>query len=73
MPVRAGAVAVLGSIQRRGCALRTLAVYVVLAQHFVERFAARSGKTVRGITTAAAEKLVTYEWPGNVRELENCL
>jgi two-component system response regulator HydG len=39
----------------------------------VEQFAARGGKKVRGITAAAAEKLVAYNWPGNVRELENCL
>jgi two-component system response regulator HydG len=46
---------------------------LLLAQHFVERFAARSGKQVRGIHAAAAERLVTYDWPGNVRELENCI
>ena len=46
---------------------------LLLAQHFVARFAARSGKQVRGISRQAAEKLVAYGWPGNVRELENCL
>jgi len=46
---------------------------LLLAQHFVERFGARSGKEVRGIHAAAAERLVTYDWPGNVRELENCI
>jgi two-component system response regulator HydG len=46
---------------------------LLLAQHFVERFAARSGKAVRGIHAAAAEKLLAYEWPGNVRELENSM
>ena len=46
---------------------------LLLAQHFVERFAARSSKQVRGIHAAAAERLVTYDWPGNVRELENCI
>ena len=46
---------------------------LLLAQHFVARFAARSGKQVRGISPQAAEKLVAYDWPGNVRELENCL
>ena len=46
---------------------------LLLAQHFVERFAARSNKAVRGIHAAAAERLVTYDWPGNVRELENCM
>jgi DNA-binding NtrC family response regulator len=46
---------------------------LLLAQHFLSRFAARSGKQIRGIHAAAAEKLVSYEWPGNVRELENCM
>jgi len=46
---------------------------LLLAQHFVQRFAARSGKQVRGVHAAAAERLVTYDWPGNVRELENCI
>jgi two-component system response regulator HydG len=46
---------------------------LLLAQHFVERFAARSNKAVRGLHAAAAEKLVNYDWPGNVRELENCI
>jgi DNA-binding NtrC family response regulator len=46
---------------------------LLLAQHFVDRFATRSNKSVRGIHAAAAERLVTYDWPGNVRELENCM
>jgi two-component system response regulator AtoC len=31
------------------------------------------GSAVRGLTRAAAEKLLCYAWPGNVRELENCI
>lgn len=46
---------------------------ILLAQHFVERFARKSGRAVLGLTTAAAEKLLGYSWPGNVRELENCI
>jgi two-component system response regulator AtoC len=46
---------------------------LVLAQHFVERFASIAGKPVRGILPAAAEKLLAYAWPGNVRELQNCI
>ena len=44
-----------------------------LAQHFLARFAERSGKPPLGLSPSAAEKLVAYAWPGNVRELENCL
>ena len=44
-----------------------------LAQHFLRHFAERSGKSVLGISPAAAEKLTAYVWPGNVRELQNCI
>jgi two-component system response regulator HydG len=46
---------------------------LVLAQHFLERFAARSKKDVRGLSPAFAEKLMAYAWPGNVRELQNAM
>ncbi len=44
-----------------------------LTQHILTRLAERAGKPPLGLSTGAAEKLVTYAWPGNVRELENCL
>ncbi|HEY6560266.1 MAG TPA: sigma-54 dependent transcriptional regulator [Polyangiaceae bacterium] len=46
---------------------------LLLAQHFIDRAASRSGKSVVGLVSAAAEKLLSYDWPGNVRELENCM
>jgi DNA-binding NtrC family response regulator len=46
---------------------------LLLAQRFVEHFAAMIGKDVAGITAPAAEKLLAYQWPGNVRELRNCV
>jgi two-component system response regulator AtoC len=46
---------------------------LLLAQHFVDRYAAASGRSVRGIAPAVAERLVGYQWPGNVRELQNCI
>lgn len=46
---------------------------LVLAQHFLEAAASRSGKSVHGITRQAAEKLMGYAWPGNVRELRNAI
>lgn len=46
---------------------------LLLAQHFVLRFAQATGKDVRGISSAAATRLLAYDWPGNVRELENCI
>jgi DNA-binding NtrC family response regulator len=44
---------------------------LALAQHFLSEFARRTDKPVRGISAAAAQKLLAYDWPGNVRELEN--
>ncbi|HZF55212.1 MAG TPA: sigma-54 dependent transcriptional regulator [Polyangiaceae bacterium] len=46
---------------------------LLLAQNFVERFAAQNNKKVVGLSSPAAEKLLAYEWPGNVRELQNCI
>jgi DNA-binding NtrC family response regulator len=46
---------------------------LLLAQRFVERAARSSGRTVVGLTSAAAERLLAYSWPGNVRELENAM
>jgi two-component system response regulator HydG len=46
---------------------------LLLAQHFVEKYAAQTGKPVEGISAKACEKLLAYTWPGNVRELQNCL
>jgi DNA-binding NtrC family response regulator len=46
---------------------------LLLAQHFLARAATRTGKPVSRMSSAVAEKLVSYDWPGNVRELENCI
>jgi two-component system response regulator HydG len=43
----------------------------LLARVFVERFARKHEKAVKGIAAPALAKLVQYQWPGNVRELEN--
>ena len=46
---------------------------LLLAQHFLDRYATAAGKRVRGISAPAAERLLAYAWPGNVRELENAM
>jgi DNA-binding NtrC family response regulator len=46
---------------------------LLLAQRFVERFAARYGSPVEGLAPAAVARLMGYRWPGNVRELENAM
>ena len=43
----------------------------LLAMHFLERFAAKNKKSIKGFTPAAMDSLLKYPWPGNVRELEN--
>ena len=44
---------------------------LLLAQHFIQAFAARAGKRIDGMAEPVAEKLLAYSWPGNVRELRN--
>jgi two-component system response regulator HydG len=43
----------------------------LLAQHFLEAFASRNRKAVKGFTPLAMDMLLKHPWPGNVRELEN--
>lgn len=45
----------------------------VLALHFLQRFAAKTGRNIKGYTPSALEKLIAYDWPGNVRELQNAV
>ena len=46
---------------------------VLLADHFVGKHAAASGRPVCRISTPALDLLTSYHWPGNVRELENAI
>jgi transcriptional regulator with GAF, ATPase, and Fis domain len=45
----------------------------LLAQRFIERYCARSGKAPRELTADCLRRLRSYHWPGNVRELENVI
>lgn len=45
----------------------------LLAQHFVEKYAWKNGKSVLGVGQQAMEAINNYHWPGNVRELENVI
>ncbi len=45
----------------------------LLAQHFVQVYAEKNGKTIAGCSQTALERLTEYGWPGNVRELENAI
>jgi two-component system response regulator HydG len=46
---------------------------VMLADHFLQRFALENHKPMSGFTDRAKTKLRSYRWPGNVRELENAV
>jgi DNA-binding NtrC family response regulator len=45
----------------------------LLVERFIEKFNARLGKSVRGLSEGAFARLTTYDWPGNIRELENVI
>ncbi|MCC6159725.1 MAG: sigma-54-dependent Fis family transcriptional regulator [Deltaproteobacteria bacterium] len=44
---------------------------LILARHFVEKFARELGRNTPDFEDTALEALKAYDWPGNVRELEN--
>ncbi|MGB5078938.1 MAG: PEP-CTERM-box response regulator transcription factor [Sphingorhabdus sp.] len=44
---------------------------VLLAKHFVNRFAREMNPTIKGMSTSALTAIDQWPWPGNVRELEN--
>lgn len=44
-----------------------------LAQHFINLYAERNRKKIKGLTPHAMDSLRKYAWPGNVRELENVM
>jgi Nif-specific regulatory protein len=46
---------------------------LLLAEHFLQKYATMYGKTIKRISTPAINMMMSYHWPGNVRELENCI
>src|SRR6266481_1145776 len=45
----------------------------LLVEYFIDRYANKAGKKIRGISRAALEMLKSYTWPGNIRELQNVI
>ncbi|MFB6230200.1 MAG: sigma 54-interacting transcriptional regulator [Salinibacter sp.] len=45
----------------------------LLAEHFCEMYASRTGKDIEGLSANAMTVLEGYDWPGNVRELANII
>ncbi|MGA2799325.1 MAG: sigma 54-interacting transcriptional regulator [Thermoguttaceae bacterium] len=43
----------------------------LLADYFLQRFNSETGRKIKGFTSEAKAKLLSYQWPGNVRELKN--
>ena len=46
---------------------------IVLADHFLRKFARENHRQIDGLSAAARTKLMAHRWPGNVRELENAM
>ena len=46
---------------------------LLLADHFLEKYSAEHGRSVKRISTPAIDMLMAYHWPGNVRELQNII
>lgn len=44
-----------------------------LAQYFVQQFAERAGKALKGLTPDTLNLCLGHSWPGNIRELENVM
>jgi two-component system response regulator AtoC len=45
----------------------------LLIDHFIEKYNARLGRSVKGVAPDALRQLMRYAFPGNVRELENMI
>jgi two-component system response regulator HydG len=45
----------------------------LLVNYFLDKFAARNGRTINGVTPECMDVLNRYPWPGNVRELEHSM
>ncbi|MGB7729819.1 MAG: PAS domain S-box protein [Candidatus Acidiferrum sp.] len=45
----------------------------LLVEYFIERYAIKAGKKIRGIKRVTLDRLKSYSWPGNIRELQNVM
>jgi transcriptional regulator with GAF, ATPase, and Fis domain len=45
----------------------------LLVEYFIDRYANRAGKKIRGINKKTLDLLQSYPWPGNIRELQNVI
>jgi len=45
----------------------------LLVEYFIDRYATKAGKKIRGINRTTLDRLKSYAWPGNIRELQNVI
>jgi formate hydrogenlyase transcriptional activator len=45
----------------------------LLVEYFIDRYASKAGKKIRGINKKTMGLLQSYPWPGNIRELQNVI
>jgi PAS domain S-box-containing protein len=46
---------------------------VLLVEYFIDRFARKAGKNIKGVSKKTLDLLQSYAWPGNIRELQNVI
>lgn len=44
-----------------------------LLDHFIQKYAQKNQRNLKGVSKEAQDVLMQYNWPGNVRELENAV
>ncbi|NOX36072.1 MAG: sigma-54-dependent Fis family transcriptional regulator [Calditrichaeota bacterium] len=44
-----------------------------LTDYFIQKYAQKNNRNIKGISQEAREILMNHDWPGNVRELENAI
>ena len=45
----------------------------LLVEYFIDRYASKAGKKIRGVNKKSLDLLQSYPWPGNIRELQNVI
>jgi formate hydrogenlyase transcriptional activator len=45
----------------------------LLAEYFIDRYARKIGRKIRGIEKKTLELFQAYDWPGNIREFQNVI